>query len=155
MEALRILLSSPNHCSRKVIWEQFDHMVLSSTILPPGANAGIVKINNSEKAIACTLDCNPRYCEQDPILGGIQAVTETFRNLVISGAKPLAITNNLNFGNPEKSEIMGQIVGCIKGISEASKELNMPVVSRYYRHVQFFRCLRNTFYAANNLTHYF
>ena len=129
MEALKILLSSPNHCSRKVIWEQFDHMVLSSTILPPGANAGIVKINNSEKAIACTLDCNPRYCEQDPILGGIQAVTETFRNLVISGAKPLAITNNLNFGNPEKSEIMGQIVGCIKGISEASKELNMPVVS--------------------------
>ena len=129
MEALKILLSSPNHCSKKVIWEQFDHMVLSNTILPPGANAGIVKINNSEKAIACTLDCNPRYCEQDPILGGIQAVTETFRNLVISGAKPLAITNNLNFGNPEKSEIMGQIVGCIKGISEASKELNMPVVS--------------------------
>ena len=129
MEALKILLSSPNHCSRKVIWEQFDHMVLSSTILPPGANAGIVKINNSEKAIACTLDCNPRYCEQDPILGGIQAVTETFRNLVISGAKPLAITNNLNFGNPEKSEIMGQIVGCIKGIAEASKKLNMPVVS--------------------------
>ena len=129
MEALKILLASPNHCSKKVIWEQYDHMVLSNTILPPGANAGIVKINNSEKAIACTLDCNPRYCEQDPILGGIQAVTETFRNLVISGAKPLAITNNLNFGNPEKSEIMGQIVGCIKGISEASKELNMPVVS--------------------------
>ena len=129
MEALKILLSSPNHCSKKVIWEQYDHMVLSNTILPPGANAGIVKINNSEKAIACTLDCNPRYCEQDPILGGMQAVTETFRNLVISGAKPLAITNNLNFGNPEKSEIMGQIVGCIKGISKASKELDMPVVS--------------------------
>ncbi len=129
MEALKILLSSPNHCSKKVIWEQYDHMVLSNTILPPGANAGIVKINNSEKAIACTLDCNPRYCEQDPVLGGMQAVTETFRNLVISGAKPLAITNNLNFGNPEKSEIMGQIVGCIKGISKASKELDMPVVS--------------------------
>ena len=104
-------------------------MVLANTVLPPGSNAGIVRINDTQKAIACSLDCNPKYCEQDPILGGSHAVTETFRNLVISGAKPLAITNNLNFGNPEKSEIMGQIVGCIKGISKASKELDMPVVS--------------------------
>ena len=104
-------------------------MVLANTILPPGSNSGIVRINDTQKAIACSLDCNPKYCEQDPILGGSHAVTETFRNLVISGAKPLAITNNLNFGNPEKPEIMGQIVGCIKGISEASKKLNMPVVS--------------------------
>ena len=129
MKALKTLLSSPNHCSRKIVWEQFDHMVLANTILPPGSNSGIVRINDTQKAIACSLDCNPKYCEQDPILGGSHAVTETFRNLVISGAKPLAITNNLNFGNPEKPEIMGQIVGCIKGISEASKKLNMPVVS--------------------------
>ena len=129
LEALKLLLTSHNHCSKKVVWEQFDHMVLANTILPPGSNSGIVRIHDTEKAIACTLDCNPRYCKQDPILGGIQAVTETFRNLVISGAKPLAITNNLNFGNPEKSKIMGQIVGCIKGICEASKKLNMPVVS--------------------------
>ncbi len=129
MNALKTLLSSPNYCSKKLVWEQFDHMVLANTILPPGSNAGIVRIKNTQKAIACSLDCNPRYCEQDPILGGSHAVAETFRNLVISGAKPLAITNNLNFGNPEKSEIMGQIVGCIKGISEASKKLNMPVIS--------------------------
>ncbi|MFL2801981.1 MAG: phosphoribosylformylglycinamidine synthase subunit PurL [Paracoccaceae bacterium] len=129
MEALKTLLSSPNYCSKKIVWEQFDHMVLANTILPPGSNAGIVRIKNTQKAIACSLDCTPRYCEQDPILGGSQAVAETFRNLIISGAKPLAITNNLNFGNPEKSEIMGQIVGCIKGISEASKKLDMPVIS--------------------------
>ncbi len=129
MKALKTLLSNPNYSSKKIVWEQFDHMVLANTILPPGSNAGIVRIKNSQKAIACSLDCNPKYCEQDPILGGSHAVTETFRNLVISGAKPLAITNNLNFGNPEKSEIMGQIVGCIKGISEASKKLNMPIVS--------------------------
>ncbi len=129
MDALKSLIANPNYCSRKVVWEQFDHMVLANTLEPPGSNAGIIRINDSKKAIAFSLDCNPRYCEQDPVLGGIQAVTETFRNLIISGAKPLAITNNLNFGNPEKVEIMGQIVGCVKGISEASKKLDMPIVS--------------------------
>ena len=129
IEVLKILLSNPNYCSRRIIWEQFDHMILANTVIAPGSNAGIVKVRNSKKAIAFTLDCNPRYCNQDPILGGSQAVVETFRNLVISGAKPLAITNNLNFGNPEKPEIMGQIVGCIKGISKASRYLKMPIVS--------------------------
>ena len=129
IEILKTLLSNPNYCSRKIIWEQFDHMILANTVIAPGSNAGIVKVRNTKKAIAFTLDCNPRYCNQDPILGGSQAVVETFRNLVISGAKPLAITNNLNFGNPEKPEIMGQIVGCIKGISKASRYLDMPIVS--------------------------
>ena len=129
LECLKTLLSNPNYCSRKIIWEQFDHMVMANTVLPPGSNAGVVLIPETDKAIACTLDCTPRYCSQDPVLGGKQAVTEGFRNLIITGASPLAITNNLNFGNPEKTKVMGQIVGCIQGISEASIALGLPVVS--------------------------
>ena len=129
MECLKVLISSPNYCSRKIIWRQFDHMVMAGTVLAPGSNAGVVSIPNSNKAIACSLDCTPRYCNQDPNLGGKQAVTEGFRNLIITGASPLAITNNLNFGNPEKASVMGQIVGCIQGISEAASALGLPVVS--------------------------
>ncbi len=129
LECLKTLLSSPNYSSRKIIWEQFDHMVMANTMLPPGSNAAVARIPGTKKAIACTLDCTPRYCNEDPILGGKQAVTEGFRNLIITGASPLAITNNLNFGNPEKAKVMGQIVECIRGISEASKALSMPVVS--------------------------
>ena len=129
IKCLKRLLSSPNYSSRKIIWEQFDHMVMANTIIPPGSNAGVVRIPETTKAIACSLDCTPRYCSQDPNLGGKQAVTEGFRNLIITGALPLAITNNLNFGNPEKPDVMGQIVGCIQGISEASIALNLPVVS--------------------------
>ena len=129
MECLKVLISSPNYCSRKIIWRQFDHMVMAGTVLAPGSNAGVVSIPYSNKAIACSLDCTPRYCNQDPNLGGKQAVTEGFRNLIITGASPLAITNNLNFGNPEKASVMGQIVGCIQGISEAASALGLPVVS--------------------------
>ena len=129
MECLKVLISSPNYCSRKIIWRQFDHMVMAGTVLAPGSNAAVVSIPYSNKAIACSLDCTPRYCNQDPNLGGKQAVTEGFRNLIITGASPLAITNNLNFGNPEKASVMGQIVGCIQGISEAASALGLPVVS--------------------------
>ncbi|MAI97510.1 MAG: phosphoribosylformylglycinamidine synthase II [Rhodobacteraceae bacterium] len=129
MECLKALISSPNYCSRKIIWRQFDHMVMAGTILAPGSNAGVISIPDTDKAIACTLDCTPRYCNQDPSIGGRQAVTEGFRNLIITGAIPLAITNNLNFGNPEKADVMGQIVGCIQGISEAAVALSLPVVS--------------------------
>ncbi|MDG2354442.1 MAG: phosphoribosylformylglycinamidine synthase subunit PurL [Paracoccaceae bacterium] len=129
LKCLTALLSSPNYSSRKIIWEQFDHMVMANTVRPPGSNAGVIRIPETNKAIACSLDCTPRYCSQDPHLGGKQAVTEGFRNLIITGASPLAITNNLNFGNPEKTDVMGQIVGCIQGISEASIALDLPVVS--------------------------
>ena len=129
LECLKILIAAPNHCSRAKVWEQYDSTILSSTVIGPGSDAALVKIKNSKKAIAFTCDVNPKYCFADPYEGGKQAVAEAFRNITASGATPLAITDNLNFGNPEKPEIMGQLVMCIKGIGEASKKLNMPVVS--------------------------
>ena len=129
LSALKILLSSPNYCSRKQVWEQYDHMVLTDTIIRPGSDAGVVRVHDTNKALAFTLDSTPRYCLVDPYEGGKQAVAEAYRNLIASGAKPLALTNNLNFGNPENPKIMGQLVGCIKGIGEASKTLEMPIVS--------------------------
>ena len=126
---LKKLISSPNYCSRAKVWEQYDSTILSSTLVGPGSDAALIKIRDSQKAIAFTCDVNPKYCFADPFEGGKQAVAESFRNIIASGATPLAITDNLNFGNPEKPEIMGQLVMCIQGISEASKKLNMPVVS--------------------------
>ncbi len=123
------LIQSPNLCSKKWIWEQYDSMVLSDTISGPGGDAAIVRIHNSNKGLAITTDCTPRYVAAHPETGAKQAVAEAWRNLISVGAKPLAITNCLNYGNPEKPEIMGQLVESIFGINEACEALNFPVVS--------------------------
>ncbi len=128
-EALLKLIGSPNHASKAWIWQQYDHMVLADTVVRPGSDAGVVRVHGTEKALAFTSDVNPRYCFANPELGGAQAVAEAYRNLCATGAKPLATTDNLNFGNPEKPEIMGQLVGCIKGIGKACLALDMPIVS--------------------------
>ena len=129
LEALCSLLSCADLCSRKWIWEQYDHTVMADTVLGPGADAAVIRIHGTKKAIAVTSDCTPRYCESDPKKGGAQAVAECWRNITSVGAKPLAITDCLNFGNPEKSVVMGQFVGAIEGMSEACKALDFPVVS--------------------------
>ncbi len=128
-EALLSLFESPNHCSRNWVWRQYDHMVMADTVTVPGSDAGVVRIHGSRKAIAFTADVNPRYCRANPREGGRQAVAESYRNLCATGANPLAITDNLNFGNPERPEIMGQLVGCVRGVGEAAAALDMPVVS--------------------------
>ena len=128
-EALSRLMASPNLASRAWVWSQYDHMVMADTVVRPGSDAGIVRIHGTEKAIAFTSDVTPRYCRANPERGGAQAVAEAYRNLCASGARPLATTDNLNFGNPEKPEIMGQFVGCIKGIGAAVAALDMPIVS--------------------------
>jgi phosphoribosylformylglycinamidine synthase len=128
-KALLQLLSSPDLCSKRWIWEQFDSKVMNDTIAASGGDAAIVRIHDSNKALAMAIDCTARYCFADPVEGGKQAVAESWRNLTATGAVPLAITNCLNFGNPEKKEIMGQIVGCLQGIGEACRALNYPVVS--------------------------
>jgi phosphoribosylformylglycinamidine synthase len=127
--ALLKLIGGPNLASRRWIWEQYDSLVRGDTIRGPGGDAALVRLGNGPKGIAATSDCSPRYCFADPITGGRQAVAEAWRNLVASGAKPLAVTDNLNFGNPEKPEIMGQFVGCIQGMGEACRALDFPVVS--------------------------
>ena len=129
IEALSLMVSSPNHCSKRWIWEQYDHMILNSTLRTPGIDAGVVKAGDTRKAIAFTSDCNPLFCKINPREGGKQAVAEAYRNLISVGAKPIAITDNLNFGNPEDPKVMGQFVECIKGITEACRTLNFPVVS--------------------------
>ena len=123
------VISHPNQANKSWVWEQYDHMVMCDTINMPGGDASIIRIHDSNKAIAASVDCVPRYCKSSPYWGGMQAVCESFRNLCSVGAKPLAITNCLNFGNPEKPEIMGQFVETINGISEACKILDYPVVS--------------------------
>ncbi len=129
LNALETLIGSPNYCSRRPVWEQYDHTILSNTLIPPGSDASVIRVGKSNKGIAFTSDVTPRYCEANPYEGGKQAVAEAFRNLISVGAKPLAITDNLNFGNPENPKIMGQLVTCIKGIKDASLILGMPVVS--------------------------
>jgi len=135
-EILVKVFKNPNMASKKWIWEQYDCSVMGDTILSSGqSDAAIVKIHGTEnhnslgKGLAMTTDCTPRYVKANPFEGGMQAVCEAARNIAASGAKPLAITNNLNFGNPEKKHIMGEIVGAIKGISKASSYLNTPIVS--------------------------
>ncbi len=128
-DALKTLMGSPNMASRRWIWEQYDHLVMGNTIQAPGCDAAVVRLPNSKKGIAISTDCTPRYCFADPKLGGMQAVVESWRNLTASGATPLAITNNMNFGNPERPRIMGQFVGAVKGMSEAAIKFNYPVVS--------------------------
>lgn len=128
-DALLKIMSSPNYASRAWVWEQYDHMVGANTVVRPGSDAGVVRVHGTSKALAFTSDVTPRYCKANPAEGGKQAVAEAYRNLCATGAKPLATTDNLNFGNPEKPEIMGQFVGCIQGIGEAVAALDMPIVS--------------------------
>ena len=126
--AILRIIGSPDMCSRRWVWEQYDHLIQSNTAQIPGGDAGVVRIRGS-KAIAVSTDVTPRYVEADPYEGGKQAVAECWRNLTCVGATPLAITDNLNFGNPERPEIMGQLVKAIEGIGEACRALDFPVVS--------------------------
>ena len=128
-EALEKLIASPDLCSKRWVWEQYDHIILGNTVQRPGGDAAVVRIGDGPKALALTTDVTPRYCEADPFEGGKQAVAEAWRNLTAVGARPLALTDNLNFGNPERPEIMGQFVYCVRGIAEACKALEFPVVS--------------------------
>ncbi len=137
-EALETLISCPNIADKRWIWEQYDSLVMGETVFSPGiqdtqaghtGDAAIVRIEGHDKALAITSDCTPRYCKADPFEGGKQAVAESYRNICATGAKPLAVTNNLNFGNPEKPVIMAQFVGCIEGLGEACKALDYPVIS--------------------------
>jgi phosphoribosylformylglycinamidine synthase subunit PurL len=123
------LMASPNLASRRWIYEQYDQSVGGDTVQRPGGDAAVVRVHGSKKALAITTDCTPRYCYADPYEGGKQAVAEAYRNLCAVGATPLAITNCLNFGNPQRPEIMGQLVGCITGMAEACMALDFPVVS--------------------------
>jgi phosphoribosylformylglycinamidine synthase subunit PurL len=127
--ALETLIGTPDLCSKRWVWEQYDHIILGNTVQRPGGDAAVVRVEDGPKALALTTDVTPRYCEADPFEGGKQAVAECWRNLTAVGATPLAITDNLNFGNPERPEIMGQFVGCVRGIGEACKALDFPVVS--------------------------
>ena len=128
-DALEKLIGSPDLCSKRWVWEQYDHIILGNTVQRPGGDAAVVRVNDGPAALALATDVTPRYCEADPFEGGKQAVAETWRNLTAVGATPLAVTDNLNFGNPERPEIMGQFVGCVRGISEACRALDFPVVS--------------------------
>ncbi len=128
-DALDNLIGSPDLCSKRWVWEQYDHIILGNTVQRPGGDAAVVRINEGPKALALTSDVTPRYCEADLFVGGKQAVAEAWRNLTAVGAQPLAITDNLNFGNPERPETMGQFVGCVRGIGEACRALDFPVVS--------------------------
>ncbi|MGN7870383.1 phosphoribosylformylglycinamidine synthase subunit PurL [Paracoccus sp. 22332] len=129
IKALRALIGSPNHAHKGWVWEQYDTQVGADTIRRPGMGAGVVRVHGTNKALAFTSDVTPRYVKANPFEGGKQAVAEAYRNLTAVGALPLATTDNLNFGNPEKPEIMGQLVGAIKGIGEACAALDFPIVS--------------------------
>ncbi|MFZ4745628.1 MAG: phosphoribosylformylglycinamidine synthase subunit PurL [Sphingomonas sp.] len=123
------LMASPDLASRRWIWEQYDPKVGGDTVQPPGGDAAVVRIHGTQKALAITTDCTPRYCFADPYEGGKQAIAEAYRNLSAVGATPLAVTNCLNFANPQRPEIMGQIVGCLEGMSDACVALDTPIVS--------------------------
>ena len=127
--ALLTLIGNANGASRRWVYEQYDTLVQGNTLASPGGDAGIIRVGTGGKALAFTVDVTPRYVEADPFEGGKQAIAECWRNLTAVGAEPLAATDNLNFGNPERPEIMGQLVGAIKGIGEACRELDFPIVS--------------------------
>jgi len=128
-ECLQRLLASPTLASKRWIWEQYDHLVMGNTVNRPGGDAAVVRVSASGKALALATDCTPRYCRADPARGGAQAVAESWRNLTAVGAEPLALTDNMNFGNPERPEIMGEFVGAIEGMRQACLALDYPVVS--------------------------
>ncbi len=128
-DCLKKMLSNSNICDKQWIWSQYDHTIMADTIQKPGGDAGIVRVHGTKKAIAASVDSSASYCFSHPLTGGKQIVCESWRNLISVGAKPVAITNCLNFGNPEKEKNMGEFVECIEGITEASKYLNFPIVS--------------------------
>ena len=128
-DALLALLATPDLCSKRWVWEQYDHLILGNTVRAPGGDAAVIRIGDGPKGLALATDVTARYCAADPYEGGKQAVAECWRNLTARGATPLALTDNLNFGNPERPEIMGQFVGCLEGIGEAARALDFPIVS--------------------------
>jgi phosphoribosylformylglycinamidine synthase len=127
--ALKTLLGCPDLASKRWVYEQYDSMVMGDTVGRPGGDAGVVRVHGTRKALAMTTDVTPRYCQADPHEGARQAVAEAYRNLCAVGARPLAVTDNLNFGNPEKPEVMGQVVEALQGMGEACRSLDFPVVS--------------------------
>ncbi len=128
-DCLKKILANPNIASKQWVWDQYDHTVMGDTIQKPGGDAGVVRVHGTNKAVAAAVDSSASYCYSHPQTGGKQIVCESWRNLISVGAKPLAITNCLNFGNPEKEKNMGEFVECVEGITEASKYLDFPVVS--------------------------
>jgi len=129
VDALKALIGCENYCARSWVYEQYDSQVMADTMRIPGFGAGVIRVHGTDKKLAFTSDVTPRYVKANPVEGGKQAVAEAFRNLCAVGAKPLATTDNLNFGNPEKPEIMGQFVGALQGIGAACTALDMPIVS--------------------------
>jgi phosphoribosylformylglycinamidine synthase len=123
------LMASPNLASRRWIWEQYDQSVGADTVQRPGGDSAVVRVHGTKKALAITTDCTPRYVYADPVEGGKQAIAEAYRNLCAVGATPLAVTNCLNFGNPQRPEIMAQFVGALEGMGEACRALDFPIVS--------------------------
>jgi phosphoribosylformylglycinamidine synthase II len=128
MPSLVTMLGSADMASRRWIWEQYDYTVMADTAQRPGGDAAVVRVHNTQKALAMTTDVSPRYCKADPVEGAKQAVAEAWRNITAVGALPLAVTDNLNFGNPQKPEIMGEIVGAVDGIKAACEALDFPVI---------------------------
>jgi len=128
LESLKRILGAPDMCSRRWVWEQYDHTVMADTVQKPGGDAAVVRVHGKKKGLAITTDVTPRYCHADPFEGAKQAVAEAYRNISAVGALPLAVTDNLNFGNPQKPDIMGQIVGAVDGIGEACRALDFPVI---------------------------
>ena len=129
VDGLRALIGSVNYCARDWIIRQYDTQVMGDTAVLPGLDGGVIRVHGTDKGLAFTSDVTPRYVKANPVEGGKQAVAEAYRNLICKGAKPLATTDNLNFGNPEKPEIMGQFVGALDGIGQACRALDMPIVS--------------------------
>jgi len=129
IDALKALIGSVNYCAREWVYQQYDTMVMADTVRVPGQGAGVIRVHGTDKMLAFTADVTPRYVAANPFEGGKQAVAEAYRNLTATGALPLATTDNLNFGNPERPEIMGQFVGAIRGIGAACAALDMPIVS--------------------------
>jgi phosphoribosylformylglycinamidine synthase len=129
IDILKKVLSHPNVCSKEWIWQQYDHTVMGDTIQKPGGDSGVVRVHGTHKAVAASVDSSAVYCWAHPLTGGKQVVCESFRNLISVGAKPVAITNCLNFGSPENEENMGEFVECVQGIGEAAGYLKFPVVS--------------------------
>ena len=129
IDVLNKILSNPNVCSKEWIWQQYDHTVMGDTIQKPGGDSGVVKVHGTDKAVAASVDSSAVYCWAHPSTGGKQVVCESFRNLISVGAKPIAITNCLNFGSPENEDNMGEFVECVQGIGEAAEYLKFPIVS--------------------------
>ena len=129
MESLLRLLSTPDLCSKRWVWEQYDYTVMADSVQRPGGDAAVVRVHGTNKGLACVTDVTPRYCRADPFEGAKQAVAEAWRNITATGGLPLAVTDCLNFSNPEKLEAMGEIVAGIEGLGEACRALSFPIVS--------------------------